>query len=52
MEISYDEINHFYNTKMHTGERLWDINRVKDAVRLNKIIEEQFKQITGEDYVA
>lgn len=52
MKIGYDEINYFYNTKLANGVRLWEINRVKDAVRLNKITSIEFKQITGEDYVA
>lgn len=46
----FKEVNYFYNTKIN-GERLWDINRVKDAVRLNKIKIEEFKKITGEDYI-
>lgn len=52
MKIGYDEINYFYNTKLANGERLWEINRVKDAVRINTISTVQFKQITGEDYEA
>lgn len=52
MKIEFEEIDYFYNTKLANGERLWDINRVKDAVRLNKIKIEKFKKITGEDYIA
>lgn len=46
----FEKINYFYNTKMYTGERLWEIDRVKDAVRLNKVTKKQYKEITGEDY--
>jgi len=41
----FEKIKEYYNTK------LWDIDRVKDAVGI-KITDIQFKEITGEDYVA
>jgi uncharacterized XkdX family phage protein len=40
----YFNINHFYNNK------LWTISQVKLAVDLNKITEQQYKEITNEDY--
>lgn len=30
----------------------WDISRVKDAVKKDKISESQFKEITGQEYDA
>lgn len=72
----FDRINRFYNTiSPVTGERLWTIEMVQDAVRMNRITPkeyfiitqdkeylktlviagtitpEQYKEITGEDYV-
>ncbi len=38
--------------KMYYDKRLWSIKRVKNAVVKNVITEAQFKEITGEDYVA
>ncbi len=29
---------------------LWDINRLRKLVSLGKLTEEEFKEITGEDY--
>lgn len=52
IEIGFDKINYFYNTKMIDGERLWSIEQVKVAVEKKKISPEEFKQITGENYVA
>ena len=51
MEIDwFKEIKHFYNTRDLEGNRMSDIDRIKKAVKRNKINEEQFKKITGEDY--
>lgn len=30
---------------------LWDLNRVQDAVKMGKITEGQYAEITGQDYV-
>lgn len=53
----FEKINYYYNKRMYTGERLWSIDRVKKAVECNKrnpevgITKEQFKEITGQDYI-
>lgn len=51
IQIGFDKIDYFYNTKID-GERLWSIDQVKVGVEKGKITPEQFKEITGEDYVA
>ena len=40
----FDRIQRWYN------QGLWDIEKVKDAVRKGVITKEQYKEITGEDY--
>ncbi len=40
----------FERIKMHYEAGLWDISRVKDAVKKDKISESQFKEITGQEY--
>ncbi|EQK42786.1 hypothetical protein C672_1730 [[Clostridium] bifermentans ATCC 638] len=50
--LGFDKIEYFYNTKMSNGERLWSIEQVKVAVVREKISPEEFKKITGEDYIA
>lgn len=42
----------FERTKMYYEAGLWDISRVKDAVKKDKISESQFKEITGQEYDA
>ena len=42
----------FELVKTYYDKGLWSITRVKNAVVKNWITEEQFKEITGEDYVA
>lgn len=42
----YSNIKRFYERK------LWTKSMVGDAVFAGKITEEQYKEITGEDYVA
>ena len=42
----------FELVKTFYDKGLWSITRVKNAVVKNWITEEQFKEITGEDYVA
>lgn len=50
--IWFGLINSVYNGFDSKGNRLWEINRVKEAVVLKKISTEEYKQITGEDYIA
>lgn len=50
--IWFGLINSVYNGFDSKGNRLWEINRVKEAVVFKKISEEEYKQITGEDYIA
>lgn len=44
----FEKINSYYNST----PRLWDIEWVGDAVKMNKITPEEFLQITGEEYRA
>lgn len=50
--IWFRMINQVYNGFDSKGNRLWEINRVKEAVVLKKITTEEYKQITNEDYIA
>lgn len=45
----FDKVKNYYNTIVN-GERLWNENRVRNAVVKDWITEEEFKEITGEDY--
>ena len=45
----YEKVKDFYDT-LYNGKRLWDIGRVRNAVRKSWITEEEFKEITGENY--
>ena len=45
----FDKVKDYYNTLVN-GKRLWDSDRVRNAVVKNWITEEEFKEITGEDY--
>ncbi|MDY3233210.1 MAG: XkdX family protein [Erysipelotrichaceae bacterium] len=39
-----EKIKYWYSTKM------WNLQKVKDAVKKGKITAEQYKDITGEEY--
>lgn len=41
---NYEKVKRFYSMKM------WDIQRVKNAVVMNWITEEEYKEITGKEY--
>lgn len=41
---NYEKVKRFYSMKM------WDIQRVKNAVVMNWITEDEFFEITGEEY--
>lgn len=45
----FDKVKNYYNTVVN-GERLWGEARVRNAVVKEWITEEEFKEITGEDY--
>ena len=45
-------MNKFELVKTYYDKGLWNITRVKNAVVKGWITEEQFKEITGEDYEA
>lgn len=51
MEYSknFDKVKNYYNTIVN-GERLWNEDRVKNAVVKGWITEEEYNEITGEDY--
>lgn len=42
----------YINIKYYYEKKYWTIDQVKVGVEKEKITAEQFKQITGEDYVA
>lgn len=41
---NYDKVKRFYDMKM------WDETKVRNAVRMNWITTDEFKEITGKDY--
>lgn len=41
---NYDKVKNYY------GRKLWDENRVRNAVVKGWITEEEFAEITGKDY--
>lgn len=43
-------MNWLERIKFYYEMGLWDINRVKDAVKMGKITAEQFKEITEQAY--
>ena len=47
----YEMVKKYYNTRMPNGERAWNEQRVRNAVVKGWITEEEFKEITGEDYL-
>ncbi|MDB8805003.1 XkdX family protein [Romboutsia sp. 1001216sp1] len=42
--LDFKKIKYYYDNK------LWTKEMVKNAVKVNKITEEQYKEITNEDY--
>lgn len=44
-------MNWFEMIKKYYDNQLWTIDQVKVSVEKNKITKEEFKQITGEDYI-
>ena len=49
MRTHYKQVKYFYDTFVN-GERLWSIERVRNAVVKEWITAEEFKEITGEQY--
>ena len=49
MSVHYKQVKYFYDTFVN-GERLWSIERVRNAVVKEWITAEEFKEITGEPY--
>lgn len=45
-----DHSKNFNKVKQYYDNRLWGIERVREAVVKNWITPEEFKEITGEDY--
>lgn len=43
--LDFKKIKYYYDNK------LWTKEMVRNAVKKNKITEEQYKDITGEDYI-
>lgn len=44
MSKKYQKVKNYYS------RGLWNISRARDAVEMNWIAEEEFKEITGEEY--
>lgn len=44
--LTYEKIKDYFN------KGFWTKEMVKAAVEMNKITEEEYKEITGEDYIA
>lgn len=42
--------SHFYKVKNYWDQKLWNENRVRNAVIKQWITETEFKEITGVDY--
>lgn len=51
LTITFEEIKDYYDTIGKNGERLWNKENVRLAVDKGKITEEEYRMITGEDYV-
>ena len=47
MSVHYKQVKYFYDTFVN-GERLWSIERVRNAVVKEWITAEEFKEITSE----
>lgn len=50
MSAKYYTVYKYYHTIKPNGERLWDIDKVRNAVIKRWITEEEFTMITGEEY--
>lgn len=53
MSLFNNEVKHspkFYKVKTYYDNGLWKISRVREAVVKDWITEEEFKEITGEEY--
>ena len=49
---NYEKVKRYYNTFKANGSRMWTIGMVKNAVVKGWITVEEYKEITGEEYVA
>lgn len=47
----FDMVYTYYNTFIN-GQRIWSIDRVRNAVVKKLITKAEFKEITGEEYSA
>lgn len=46
---NFDKVQKYYTT-FYNGERMWNIDRVRNAVERNWITPEEFEEITGQEY--
>ena len=46
---NFDKVKKYYTT-FYNGKRMWDEDRVRNAVVKNMITTEEFEEITGKDY--
>ena len=45
-----DHSENFEKVKRYFSMKMWNESRVKNAVKMNWITQEEFKEITGKDY--
>lgn len=46
---NFDKVKKYYST-FYNGNRMWDEERVRNAVVKNLITREEFEEITGKEY--
>lgn len=46
---NFDKVKNYYNS-IHNGKRLWNENRVRNAVEKKWITKTEYKEITGNHY--
>lgn len=50
MSKHYEQVAYYYHNYVDGKKPAWDIDRVRKAVEKGWITEEEFAEITGEDY--
>lgn len=50
MSENYEKVSYYYHNFVNHQKPAWDIERVRKAVEKGWITEEEFSEITGEDY--
>lgn len=52
MSAIYKTANKYYNTVLSNGTRLWEKEKLQTLVKMGKLTEKEYEQITGEVYQA